>query len=119
MCVTTLRLVLYVSLEDGIRSFGLPVVMGIEKAVFIVYYCEYWEFRACGTWKMRVREKSLNKCVYSCSPVSEWKNVCATVVEVVVGIQSLQILWLGKLCYPSIAYCPFKGTRTCRKNIYS
>lgn len=55
---------------------------------------------------MSTKEKSLNKCVYSCSSVSEWKKVCATVVEIGVGIQSLQILWLGKLL-PFYCVCPF------------
>lgn len=47
------------------------------------------------------------------------ENVRATVVEIVVGIQSLQVLWLGKPSHPSIAHRPFRGTDTCRKNIYS
>lgn len=68
---------------------------------------------------MSKREKSLNKCVHSCSSVSEWKNVCATVVEIVVGIQSLQLLWLGKLCSLLWRMSLFKGTDTCKKNIYS
>lgn len=44
--------------------------------------------------------------------------MCATAVEVVVGIQSLQIPWLGKPCSPSLAYRPFKGTDPSGKNIY-
>lgn len=74
-----------------------------------IYCILLWILGIMSVWyledKMWVREKSLNKCVYSCSSVSEWKEVCATVVEIVVGIQSLQILCLGKLL-PFYWVCP-------------
>ena len=100
-------------LEMELRTCGLPYIN-----------LEFLEVRRTANLKIKCEEERkayTSVYILVLSANGEKKiNVCATVVELVVGIQSLQLLRLGKLCYYlSVAYCPFQEPDTCQKNIYS